>query len=74
MGCEGVKVFIVISLITLILFDLERPNLVEYVGCIFPGVSHASTTTDGALVLPNFGGSHLLMRTSFDAKRPNFTW
>ena len=73
MGCEGVKVFIVISLITLILFDIERPNLVEYVGCIFPGVSHASTTTDGALVLPNFGGSHLLILAEFVAKLPKLT-
>ena len=74
-GTRSVKFLRRISLITLVPFDLERPDLITQVGeGVFLAVSRASTARGRAPALPNFGGSLLFMRTLFDAKLPSMTY
>ena len=64
-------------MITLVLFDLERPKSLQqgntWGRAYFYGSATPPSQRGGAPVLPNFGGSLFFMPMPFDAERPNST-
>ena len=77
-----VNFFRQITLITLVPFDLDRPNsatkgvYTHRDGCISMGSATQMPQGGGAQALPNFGVPFYLSTqyTPFDAELPNLTW